>query len=480
MRLRLFALASSAGLLSIVFAGCVGDTATPPNVGVDASTDTNVADTNVADTADSGCGDTSSSADNCGSCGHKCSMGNQCFKGICGNIPIQLAGSPSAIDNCVVLASGRVYCWGDNANGEGGTNDKASHNFAALIPQDNTKATFDHVVEVAVGFKHTCARKDDGSIWCWGYGAFGETGISINAADALVPQRVGALIGYTAIRAGGFATCGIDSSGQVFCWGTNDHAVLGHTPNTNSDMSTSGNSCTGATQEAISWNNAVPVKIAGIAGATSLYMGDQWGCALDGSKTVKCWGGDDYGQLGDVANTTNVPLSPCSKGLTPLANVGAPTAIGGSKNEGCVLYGASADMKCWGYNHDGELATGTLTGSQLTPWGTSVKGVAASGGEFHLCVLLTSGKVQCAGANDHNALGSGAPTPSKAPIDVLIGSTPIDNVTQIASGYFSTCALRKDGTVWCWGDNTNGPGGRLGDGSNLPRVGAVQVVGLPQ
>jgi Regulator of chromosome condensation (RCC1) repeat len=266
----------------IAFAGCVGDTAVPAGT-PDASTDTSTPDTSVPDTSplpDTGCGDTQSSAANCGSCGHACTGTNACIKGVCGNIPIQLAGSPSAVDNCVVLASGRVYCWGDNSYGEGGTNDKASHNFAALIPTDNTNATFDHVVEVAVGARHTCARKDDGSIWCWGESDFGETGTTVGGTPLLVPQRVGNLIGYTSIRAGGFATCGIDSSGQVFCWGTNDHAVLGHAPNTNSDKSVNGPSCSGTTQDVVSWNNAVPVKIAGVAGATALYMGDQWGCAL--------------------------------------------------------------------------------------------------------------------------------------------------------------------------------------------------------
>ncbi len=210
---------------------CVGD-AGSTGTGTDAggvdgggTADTgpgNTADGSTFDagTVDSGCGDTKSSADNCGTCGHKCSAGNACFTGRCGNEVVLLGGSASSGDSCALLANGTVWGWGDNLNGDLGVGDKLARNFATKITVDSTGATFDHVVDVGIGFGHACARKDDGSIWCWGQGKDGATGVTVDPlqADVLVPTKVGNLSGYKSLRVSGDTNCGIDANDDVYCW----------------------------------------------------------------------------------------------------------------------------------------------------------------------------------------------------------------------------------------------------------------------
>ena len=463
--------------------GGAGDGAAAADSGgstVDGSTESDAGNT------DSGCGDTQTSATNCGACGHACSMGNACFKGRCANEVIGLGGSPSAADNCALLANGTVWCWGDNSHGELGVGDAKSRSFATQIAVDATGASFDHVVEVGVGFFHACARKDDGSIWCWGLSTSGQTGVAVgaNQPDVLAPRRVGNLIGYKALRVGGVANCGIDASNNVYCWGTNDHLILGHASGTNGDVLVpTGSECSGTMQTPDYHGNSTPTIVAGLSGVTQLTVSDQHACAVDGTNTVKCWGADDYDQLGDSINNSQTGALPCAKGVTTVIVPNGPTALGGSRLQTCALYGTAQPARCWGNNYTGQLGIGAADGGPPAPFGASLTGRAASGGNYHLCMVTTAGAVVCSGLNDHNALGSAAPS-SDTPQTVLVGNTPIANVVGLASGGLQTCAVRSDGTAWCWGDNTvAGPGvvgGRLGSGDVTAHVGAVKVMGLPQ
>ena len=74
-------------------------------------------------------------------------------------------------------------------------------------------------------------------------------------------------------------------------------------------------------------------------------------------------------------------------------------------------------------------------------------------GGFHACALLTDGGLQCWGSNIWGQLGSGDPDPHNAlaPVDVRLSGPA--RATQIACGFFHTCALLSDGTTQCWGLN---------------------------
>jgi len=107
-------------------------------------------------------------------------------------------------------------------------------------------------------------------------------------------------------------------------------------------------------------------------------------------------------------------------------------------------------VSCWGHNNFGQLGFGTTT-TRLTPVPVSnlVTAVSIAAASFHTCAVLSlsTGAVRCWGLNDSGQLGNGATTSSSVPVPV----SGLTNVVALAAGGVHTCAVRVDGTVWCWG-----------------------------
>ncbi|MFA6447906.1 MAG: S8 family serine peptidase [bacterium] len=186
--------------------------------------------------------------------------------------------------------------------------------------------------------------------------------------------------------------------------------------------------------------SATLVTVSGITNATALTSGTDHTCALLSDGGVKCWGINDYGTLGNGTGIdSSVPVS-----VTDMMNVVSVSAGGSSA---CAVM-RDGWLKCWGYNKNGELGDGT-TKNAFVP--TTVVGItnaiSVSVGSGFACALLNSGGVKCWGDNAFGTLGNGTPVNSLLPVAV----SGITNAVSVSAGNKQACALLSGGSVMCWG-----------------------------
>jgi len=148
-------------------------------------------------------------------------------------------------------------------------------------------------------------------------------------------------------------------------------------------------------------------------------------------------------------------------------------AITAGQNHTCALT-TTGSVKCWGRNVNGQVGDNTTTNRwnpvAVTGLASGVTAIAAGG--WHTCALMSGGNVKCWGFNAYGQLGDNTTTQRNAPIDVN-GLT--SGMTVISAGYYHTCSLDSSGSVKCWGNNDNG---RLGDGTNVQRNSPTPVSNL--
>jgi alpha-tubulin suppressor-like RCC1 family protein len=140
------------------------------------------------------------------------------------------------------------------------------------------------VAQVACGGDTSCARKQDGTVWCWGAGAKGQLGIG-DTSNKFAPVQVEGLSGATTIALGDSFSCALLDSGTVSCWGSNERGQLGRGP---------------------SETQGKAASVAGLDGVVQLGVGDAFACAITKSGRTSCWGDGASGQLG-VGGTQGSP-----------------------------------------------------------------------------------------------------------------------------------------------------------------------------
>lgn len=187
--------------------------------------------------------------------------------------------------------------------------------------------------------------------------------------------------------------------------------------------------------------------------------GSAHACALKTDGTVVCWGGNEYGQLGNGTTTDSLVAVPVS-GLNSVISIEA------GLSHTCALR-SDGSVFCWGHNARGQLGDGTTT-TRLTPaavsgLGASVSSIAA--GYRHTCVIAGTGAAECWGDNGFGQLGDGTTLQRLTPVAVYGLAS---NIGDISAGGHHTCAVRaSNGRTFCWGLNNYG---QLGDGTTINRV----------
>ncbi|HMA91119.1 MAG TPA: chromosome condensation regulator RCC1, partial [Polyangiaceae bacterium] len=192
------------------------------------------------------------------------------------------------------------------------------------------------VAQIAVGYHHTCARLTDGTVKCWGNGGLGDG----TTTQRLTPVAVTGLTGAVEIATRSAHTCALLTGGTVKCWGGNVYGQLGDGTTTTPRLT--------------------PVAATGLTGVAEISAGQGHTCARLTDGTVKCWGHNELGQLGYGA-TTYVQMTPVAvTGLTGAAEISA-----GYYYHTCARL-TDRTVKCWGTNSTGQLGDGTTT-QRTTP-----------------------------------------------------------------------------------------------------------------
>jgi len=191
---------------------------------------------------------------------------------------------------------------------------------------------------------------------------------------------------------------------------------------------------------------------------TSVHRGSDWTCALMSDTTVRCWGRNNHGQLGDGTTTDRTQPVPVP-GLTNVTQVAVGISYQHVTGATCARLG-DGTMRCWGLNYYGQVGDGTTT-DRLTPYNLGLTNVVQVAiGWRHGCALIADGTVRCWGSNSSGELGNGGTAPTTTPSTVL----GLSNATQITVGSSASCARTSGGRVLCWGSNVSYVLGYVGEG----------------
>lgn len=333
---------------------------------------------------------------------------------------------------CALTTSERAYCWGANLQGQLGDSSRIDSPAPVAVAGGHTFLMIDAGLEI------TCGVTTLSEAYCWGRNSAGALG---NAAmvRSIVPVPVTGGLLFHSVTVGADHVCGLTVEGAAFCWGSNADGQLGTNDTASSPR---------------------PLPVPGGLRFRELTAGDAHTCGIATNGLAYCWGSNDRGQLGIGSRRT--PLGPQPVAFRRhwrMLSAGSRYTCGITAERHSALY-------CWGDNFYEQINPHTAVGARGDPilWSPTFAGEplnlrSVSAGRWHTCLVRNGdvNPVSCRGAN----------------LDEQLGRNVLGKYVQVAAGDAHTCALRKDGAIFCWGRND---AGQLGDGTLFGHQVPVQVV----
>ena len=339
-----------------------------------------------------------------------------------------------------LLSDGTVMSWGSNRSGQLGDGTRINKSSPSAIPG------LSGVVSISAGYNSPMVLLSDGTVLCWG--GYEEEmeyyGGATYPWQSLSPVKIDSISDVTKIAAGSSGFFVAPSDGTVWGWG--DWMLGNNTRNFSTDP--------------VQVLNGIPTTA--LTDISKISAGRRHNLALksDGSR-VYAWGGNNLGQLGN--ETTNDAITPVQvlseDGDGYLSDV-YDIAAGGDFSLALMLDGT---VRAWGHNSSGQLGNGSTTSSLKPVTVLSLSGVTAiAAGSSHALALLSDKTLWSWGSNSSGQLGDGTTENRTSPFRI----SDLSNVSIIAAGGSHSLALLEDHSVWSWGSNSSG---QLGDGTQINR-----------
>lgn len=346
-------------------------------------------------------------------------------------------------------SSGHVWAWGGYGEISSGLLDSTAP--SKLNPVDSLVPVqisgLSDVVSIAAGNNSAYALDSSGNVWAWGSNLSGQLGNG-TTNNSSTPVKIENISNIVAIAAKGVTNYALDCYGHVWSWGSNHYGQLGNGMAGGNDVST------------------VPVQVSKLANIISIAAGEVTGYALDSSGHVWAWGDGKYGELNGTGSDANGPVQ--------VSNLPEIMALDGGSG-GCYALDNYGNVWVWGENIDGSLGIGTtnniFTGPVKASSLSNITALAAGGDTQY--ALDASGHVWSWGHNYGFQLGNST---VKNSTGIPVQVSDLKNIVSIAGGFATGYALDSSGHVWAWGE---GDYGQFGNGKSESSVTPVQVSNLP-
>ncbi|UCB47451.1 MAG: RCC1 repeat-containing protein [Spirochaetota bacterium] len=382
-----------------------------------------------------------------------------------GGILTGIVAVSAADEHTVALKNGgTVWAWGRNNTGQLGDNTNipgTDSDTPVQVTGEDGEGVLTDVIAIGAGggqsASYTVAIEQDGTAWAWGVNSYGQLGNGNNPTGSDTPFKVagyegqGNLSGIVALGTGLWHTVSLMEDGTIWTWGRNDSGELG-------DGSTT--------------TRYTPITI---TSAVGISAGTRHTAALLDDGTLRTWGYNEYGQLGDgTTNDSLIPVTVTTDGINPLTNI-ADVSCGGINYFSLISHYTVALMedgtlRAWGQNTYGQLGDGTTDDRHLPVTVTTdginpLINVASISSEIsHTMAVLNDGTVKAWGRNFNGQLGNDTKDDSPLPVtviwdhddDPITAPIPLTNVDKIVTGSGHSVALLSNGTVRAWGNNDMG------------------------